>query len=131
MPTESAQIPSASRPSGLDPALERSRKGLVGMLIGAGILHFVLPKFYERLIPSQLGNTRAWVYGSGVAEMVCGAMVANPRTRRAGAWAALGLLIGVYPGNIKMAVDAGMPHDVESWGAWLRLPLQLPLWRWA
>ncbi len=112
-------------------ATRRSRLGLAALMVGAGVLHFVIPKFYEELIPGWLGNRRAWVYGSGVAELICGAMLVVPRTRRLGAWATLALLVLVFPGNIKMALDAGAPHDAESWGAWLRLPVQIPLWRWA
>ena len=43
----------------------------------------------------------------------------------------MGTLLAVYPANIQMAVDAGRPRDAEGWAAWLRLPLQLPMIRWA
>ena len=33
--------------------------------------------------------------------------------------------------DIQMAVDAGAPADVEGWLAWLRLPFQFPMIRWA
>lgn len=110
---------------------ERSRKGLAGFMFGAGVMHFVVPKFYEQLIPEPLGNRRAWVLGSGVLEMVCGVLVWNRRTSRLGAWLSLLTLIGVYPGNLKMAMDAGAPADARSWAAWIRLPLQVPMWIWA
>lgn len=112
-------------------ARERSRRGLVGLLIGAGILHFVVPSVYERIVPRVFTNPRAVVYWSGVAEIVTGTLVAIPRTRRLGAWSALVLFVAVYPANIQMAIDAGRPHDALSWGAWLRLPLQFPLFAWA
>ena len=66
-----------------------------------------------------------------VLELLGGILVAIPRTRRLGAWLSLILLIVVYPANIDMAVHAGKPHDAESWAAWIRLPFQLPMWRWA
>lgn len=113
------------------PALRTSRLRFAAFMTIAGIMHFVVPRFYERLIPRWLGSPRAWVVGSGVAELVCGALVALPPTRRVGAWASLVLLVVVYPGNIKMALDAGPPRDPESLVAWLRLPLQVPMWRWA
>lgn len=100
-------------------------------MVGAGVMHFVAPRFYERIIPHVLGHEKELVFWSGVAEIVCGVLVAVPRTRRLGAWITLVLLIAVYPANIQMAIDAGAPHDAESWGAWIRLPFQLPLWRWA
>jgi uncharacterized membrane protein len=110
---------------------ERKRKALAGMLLGIGTLHFVAPKFFDALIPGPLGNPRAWTYGSGVAELTAGALVLNPRTARTGGWFAFAVILGVWPGNWKMAFDAGAPHDAASWAAWLRLPLQIPLLLWA
>jgi uncharacterized membrane protein len=121
----------APGPLAESPALRASRLRLAAFMSVAGVMHFVAPRFYERLIPRWLGSPRAWVVGSGVAELVCGALVALPPTRRVGAWASLILLVVVYPGNIKMALDAGAPRDPESIVAWARLPLQLPMWRWA
>jgi len=97
----------------------------------AGIMHFVVPGFYERIVPGWAGDPRRVVWWSGWAELACGALVAVPRTKRLGAWVTLVVLVAVYPANIKMALDAGTPHDAASWGAWLRLPLQLPMWLWA
>jgi len=100
-------------------------------MIVAGIAHFVVPGFYERIVPGWAGDPKRVVWWSGWAEIACGTLVAVPKTRRLGAWAALTVLIAVYPANIKMALDAGRPHDAESWGAWIRLPFQLPMWWWA
>ncbi len=100
-------------------------------MLGAGTLHFVVPGAYERIVPRWLGNPRAWVYGSGVLELAGGALLALPRTRRAGAWLTAATIVAVYPANVQMAIDAGMPRDALGWVAWLRLPLQLPLLAWA
>ena len=109
----------------------RSQLALAAFMAGAGVAHFVIPGFYEKIIPRWLGHERDLVRWSGVAELLCAALVAVPRTRRVGAWTTLVLLVLVYPANIQMAVDAGAPHDPESWAAWLRLPLQVPMWVWA
>ena len=102
---------------------------LAGLLIGAGVTHFVRPEFYDALVPPVLpGSTRAWVYGSGVVELAVGAAVAVPRTRRRGAIAAAALFVAVFPGNVYMAVE---PGDVPRWAALARLPLQVPLVLWA
>lgn len=109
----------------------RSRIGLVALLVGAGILHLVVPRFYESIVPRWAGDPRRVVVVSGLAEIAIGTMVAVPPTRRLGAWLALITFVAVYPANIQMALDAGRPHDAISWGAWLRLPLQFPLFSWA
>ena len=102
---------------------------LAGVLLGAGVTHFVRPEFYDALVPPLLpGSTRAWVYGSGVVELAVGAAVAAPATRRQGALAAAALFVAVFPGNVWMAVE---PGDVPRWAALARLPLQVPLVLWA
>ncbi len=111
-----------------DLLVDRSARGLAGLLIVAGIMHFLVPSPYERIVPAWAGDPKRAVRWSGWAELACGSLVAVPGSRRLGAWASLVLLVAVYPANIKMALDAGRPHDAMSWGAWLRLPLQVPLW---
>ncbi|PJI90996.1 putative membrane protein [Luteimicrobium subarcticum] len=103
---------------------------LAALLATSGTIHLVRPRVYEPLIPRRLGSPRAWVVGSGVAELGCAAALALPRTRRAGAVATAALLVGVFPGNVQMALDAH--PGARSWArkpavAWGRLPLQVPL----
>ncbi|MBA9003445.1 DoxX family protein [Thermomonospora cellulosilytica] len=111
---------------------DRSTRGLVALLAGAGTMHFLAPRPFDALIPRRLpGRPRAWTYLSGVAELACAAAIANPRTRRAGALAAAGLFVAVFPGNVKMAVDwrrRPLPQRAVAYG---RLPLQVPLVLWA
>ena len=110
---------------------ERSRTTLGAFMVGMGVLHFAVPKAFDPLIPEQLGDPRPWVLGSGVAELVAGGLVLCPPTSRLGAAATAAVMVGVFPGNIKMALDAGPPRDLPSTAAWLRLPVQVPLIRWA
>lgn len=110
-----------------------SRLGLGGVLLFMGTLHFLVPGPFVRLIPDWLGDKRRWVYASGVWELVSGGLLVNRRTSRIGGYAAAATICAVYPGNIKMAVDAGAPTTLSGALAWARLPLQLPLllWAWA
>jgi uncharacterized membrane protein len=113
------------------PQRRRSRLALAALLLVMGTLHFAVPRPFDRLIPTWLGSPRFWTYASGVGELACGALLLVPRTRRLGAWCSLALFVAVYPGNLTMAFRAGVPHDAESWAAWIRLPFQVPLWWWA
>ena len=101
----------------------------------AGAAHFVIPKAYQRIVPRVLADPAFWVRWSGVAEIGCAALVACPRTRRFGATLATVLFVAVFPANVQMALDGGVPDQPFPWGspvvAWLRLPLQLPLIFWA
>ncbi|WP_225754727.1 DoxX family protein [Actinotalea sp. Marseille-Q4924] len=105
--------------------------GLAALLGAAGALHLVRPRPFEHLIPRRLGSPRAWVLGSGVAELACAGALAHPATRRQGGWAAAALLVAVFPGNVTMAVRSGRGSRAYRVVAWARLPLQVPLVLWA
>lgn len=104
-------------------------------MMGAGVLHFVIPRGYQRIVPRILGHAPLMVAASGVAELVVGALVAIPRTRRLGAGCAFALLLAVWPANVQMALDGGLPDATGLAGsaivAWIRVPLQIPLLVWA
>jgi uncharacterized membrane protein len=111
------------------PGQRRSRLRLAGMLLTSSVGHFVIPRPFMKIVPRYLGHPRFWVYASGVVEATAGALMLSSdlATRRRGGLLATATLIGVYPANIQMAVDAGRPSSVTSWASWLRLPLQVPL----
>jgi uncharacterized membrane protein len=96
------------------------------MLGGSGVLHLLRPRTYEWLVPPELGSARAWVTVSGIAEIGTAALLAAPRTRRAGGWAAAGLLVGFVPAHLHMfrvVPRRPLPLAVAA----VRLPLQLPM----
>lgn len=97
-------------------------------LLGAGVLHLVRPGLFDGLIPRALpGPPRAWTLGSGMAELGVGALLLDPRTRRAGGWAAAALFVGVWPGNVTMAWRSRRESRARQAVAMARLPLQVPL----
>ena len=108
---------------------------MAAFLVVAGLAHFVVPKAYQRIVPRLLGDPVFWVRWSGVAEIGCAALVAHPRTRRLGATLAMAVFVAVFPANVRMALDGGVPGQPFPWGspvvAWFRLPLQIPLIVWA
>jgi uncharacterized membrane protein len=102
------------------------------MLTATGVAHFVLPRFYDPIIPHALpGTARSWVLASGAAELAVAAAVAAKRSRRAGATVAAVLFIAVFPANVQMAVNWSRRSALESTLAWVRLPMQVPLVWWA
>ena len=110
------------------------RAGLVGLLGGAGVMHVLQPRFFERLVPAWVpGTPRFWNLASGAAEVTAAGLLLHPRTRRAGGALAAATLAGVYPANVQAALDGGTPglpgFAGSAAAAWLRLPLQAPpLW---
>lgn len=111
----------------------RRALALAAFLGTAGAMHFVVPKFYDAMIPEPLpGTPRVWTYGSGIAEIAVATSVLVPRSRSTGGLAAALLFAGVLPGNIKMALDARRSDSTAfRLGTLLRLPMQLPLIVWA
>lgn len=115
-----------------DGSVERRARILAGALVVMGVLHFAVPGAFDRIVPRVLGHPRKWTYLSGVAELACGILTAVPRTRRTGALLATATIVAVYPANWQMALDAGLPpRDAAGWGAWIRLPFQVPMIRFA
>lgn len=116
----------------LSPTL--SAVSLAALLGSSGVVHLARPQVFEPLVPAALGDPRPWVTWSGVAELACAAALLVPAARRVGGLASAALLVGVFPGNVKMALDSH--PGASSWArrplvAWGRLPVQVPLVAWA
>lgn len=111
---------------------ERSSLLLAGLLATAGVAHLASPRQFDATIPSVLpGSPRTWTYASGVVELALAAGIAAPRTRRTAALAAAGFFVGVFPANVKMALDWRNRPTPQKAAAYGRLPLQVPLVLWA
>ena len=105
--------------------------GLAAVFTLTGVLHFVRPAFFDPLMPRVVPARyhRPLIYLSGVAELVCAAGLVR-RTRWASS-ASTAVLLGVWPANLQMALDAGSGRHEGAMDsaavAWGRMPLQLPL----
>ncbi len=118
-------------PQGMSRRARLSLLALCALLGGSGILHFLVPAPYRRIVPAPLRRqAAAIVVASGVCELLCAALLALPRTRQCGAYATAAVFVAVFPANIQMAFDTP-GQSVSSAIVWLRLPLQYPLIRWA
>lgn len=109
------------------PRSERSPLLLAGLLAAAGVTHFAAPSPYDATIPRALpGAPRTWTYVSGAAELALAAGIALPRTRKASALAAAAFFVGVFPANVKMAVDWRHRPTPQKAAALGRLPCSCP-----
>jgi len=98
----------------------------------AGVMHFVVPRTYEAIVPDYLPAHRELVAASGVAEIVGGMGVMHPRTRRLASWWSIATLVAVFPANLHMALHPDK-YKVPGGRAALygRLPVQLLFIAWA
>ena len=95
-----------------------------------GVLLFINPELFDRIVPRALpGSARFYTYASGVAELGVAGLLALPKSRRAGALAAIALYTAVFPANVQMALDWRHKSAFKRVVAFGRLPLQLPMIR--
>jgi len=109
-----------------------SRLLLAAFFTIGGIGHFVSPDSYMAIMPSAIPWPRTMVALSGVAEILGGAGIIAPVSRRLAGWGLIALLIAVFPANIQ-AISTGMSvagHPIPNWALWARLPLQPLLIFW-
>ena len=100
----------------------------------AGLMHFLKPRIYERIVPPYLPRHREIVYASGVAEIAGGLATMHPATRRAGSVWSIATLVAVFPANVHMALNADRYEKGVPGGApalWARLPVQALFVAWA
>ncbi|MDO9457967.1 DoxX family protein [Nocardioides sp.] len=108
--------------------IARSTRFLALGFLGSGLIHLVKPQVYEPIMPSWVPAHREVILGSGVAELALAAGLLAPPTRRLAGWGSVGLLLGVFPANVKMAADAlGTDNTALKVGAIARLPGQWPM----
>ena len=100
----------------------------------AGFNHLMNPDFYLRIIPPALPNPEWLNVISGLAEIVLGVFLLEPRTRILAAWGIIALLIAVFPANLYAAFEnVGLDGPGSGPGglAYVRLPFQALFIAWA
>ena len=100
----------------------------------AGVLHFLRPAMYLKIMPPYIPWPLAMVYISGAAEIAGGVGILIPPARRAAALGLMALLVAVFPANIYMAtnpVEAGASAlpPAALWGRLLLQPVFI-WWAW-
>src|SRR6476660_3833982 len=98
----------------------------------AGVMHFVIPRTYRRIVPPYLPVPDALVYASGVAEIAGGVGLIAEATRRPAGWWLIATLVAVFPANVHMALHPDEFPRVPGGAAslWARLPLQAVFIAW-
>jgi uncharacterized membrane protein len=105
----------------------RTLRPLVGpFFVFAGVLHFLIPSTYRKIVPPWVPAPEAMVYVSGVAEIAGGVGMMVPARRGLAGWWLIATMVGVFPANLHMAINAdhypAVPGGAVS--LWARLPFQ-------
>ena len=107
-------------------------KIIIFIFLLSGSFHLINPGVFYALIPPILGMQNFWIVSTGILEIACAIGLLTKQK-----WApnlTAGVLFVIWVGNWWYAIDVTWNLE-SSWiliiGSWLRLPLQLPLIRWA
>jgi len=103
-------------------------------MIAIGVLHFVRPKPFVRIVPKFLPAPLPLVYISGFFEVLGGVGLLIPGTRPWAAWGLIALYVAVFPANIYMLthnISLNPKKPIPRWALWARLPFQFLFIAWA
>lgn len=105
---------------------------LAALFVASGVLHFLHPAPYIRIVPPWLPAAPLLVLISGAAEVVGGVGLLFAPTRRIAGIGLILLLLAVWPANFQMLLNARASDASPATEAilWLRLPLQVLLIAW-
>ena len=99
------------------------------MYVFIGVKHFTDPQYFLDIVPPQLPFKLFLVYLTGLIEVVGGVAILTPKTRKAGAYLLIFLLVSVFPANIYLYVSE-TPQSllgISEADALIRMPFQIPL----
>ena len=99
------------------------------MYVFIGIRHFTDPQYFLDIVPPQLPFKLFLVYFTGLIEVVGGVAILAPKTRKAGAYLLILLLVSVFPANIYLYVSETPQNllGISKIDALIRMPFQAPL----
>lgn len=99
--------------------------------IGAGIMHFVRPKMYMRILPSYLPGHKFLVNLSGISEIILGIALFFSVTKDLAIYGIIAMLIFFLPVHVHMLFDKRAAMGLPKWMLIWRIPLQFALMFWA
>ena len=104
---------------------------MAAMYIFGGIMHFIKPKAYLRIMPRYLPAHKALVFWSGVAEVVLGLMLCFTFTKELAVYGIIAMLAVFLLVHFYMLSGKKQAAGIPKWLLILRLPLQFGLMYWA
>ncbi len=97
----------------------------------AGIMHFVRPKMYMRILPGYLPGHKLLVIISGIAEIVIGIALCFSATKNLAIYLVIAMLTFFLPAHFHMLFNKKASMGIAKWVLVARIPLQFLLMFWA
>ena len=104
---------------------------MAGIYVFAGIMHYIRPQTYMRIMPNYLPNHKALVYLSGIVEIILGIGLCIPAVKAFAIFGIIAMLTVFLLVHFYMLSDDKAAAGIPKWILILRLPLQFGLMYWA
>ena len=104
---------------------------MAALYIFAGVMHFVKPKMYLRIMPRYIPNHKLMVTLSGVAEIGLGVGLCFPKTKNIPIYGIIAMLLVFLLVHFYMLSGEKQAAGIPKWILILRIPLQFALIYWA
>lgn len=104
---------------------------MAAIYVFAGMMHFIKPKTYLRIMPRYLPNHKLLVSLSGIAEIMLGVGVCFPSTKNVALSGIIAMLIVFLLVHFYMLSSKKAGAGIPQWLLVLRIPLQFGLMYWA
>ncbi|APS38871.1 DoxX family protein [Salegentibacter sp. T436] len=101
------------------------------MYIVAGIIHFIKPQMYMRIMPRYLPAHKPLVFLSGLAEIFLGFLLFFSETKDLAIYGIILMLLVFLLVHFYMLSSKKAGADIPKWALILRIPLQFFLMYWA
>ncbi|QBA63591.1 DoxX family protein [Muriicola soli] len=104
---------------------------MAAMYFIAGIMHFLKPRAYLRIMPNYLPYHRELVYLSGIAEIILAVGLCFPQTIAFSIYGIILMLLVFLLVHFYMLKGEKEGAGIPKWILILRIPLQFGLMYWA
>ncbi|WP_396637225.1 MauE/DoxX family redox-associated membrane protein [Maribacter sp. R77961] len=104
---------------------------MAAIYIFAGLMHFIKPQIYLRIMPRYLPNHKALVLWSGIAEVLLGIGLVFKPTKNFAIYGIIAMLIIFLLVHFYMLSGEKQAAGIPRWILVLRIPLQFALMFWA
>ena len=104
---------------------------MAGMYVVAGVMHFIYPKAYKRIMPKYLPKHGLLVFWSGIAEIILGVALCYSQTKNLAIYGIITMLAVFLMVHFYMLSSEKAAAGVPKWILILRIPLQFGLMYWA
>jgi len=104
---------------------------MAAVYVIAGLMHFIRPQMYRKILPGYLPGHKILVTLSGIAEIALGLALCFKTTHVWAIYGIIAMLTFFLPVHFHMLFNKNASMGLPKWMLVLRIPLQFALMYWA